>query len=83
MFMNEVEVGQRYEVALTTLSGFYRYRMGDVIEVVGHHEKCPLVTVKYRLVNHYSSDCFYQNAAIGDLRTLGGSRLTTNLSSLV
>ncbi|XP_033624242.1 probable indole-3-acetic acid-amido synthetase GH3.9 isoform X1 [Asterias rubens] len=48
LFMNEVEVGQRYEVALTTLSGFYRYRMGDVIEVVGHHEKCPLVTVKYR-----------------------------------
>ena len=31
--MNEVEVGQRYEVALTTTSGFYRYRMGDVIEV--------------------------------------------------
>ena len=48
--IDEVEVGQRYEIVLTTQSGFYRYRVGDVVEVVDLHHNCPLIRVMYRYV---------------------------------
>ncbi|XP_038058031.1 GH3 domain-containing protein-like [Patiria miniata] len=48
LFIDEVEVGKRYELVITSLSGFYRYRMGDVVEVVGFHDNCPVIQVKYR-----------------------------------
>ncbi|XP_038058033.1 indole-3-acetic acid-amido synthetase GH3.4-like [Patiria miniata] len=48
LMIDEIEVGKRYEIVLTTASGFYRYRMGDVVEVVGFHENCPVIQVKYR-----------------------------------
>ena len=32
-----------YEVILTTGGGLYRYRLGDVVRVVGHLETCPLL----------------------------------------
>ncbi|XP_033624241.1 probable indole-3-acetic acid-amido synthetase GH3.9 [Asterias rubens] len=48
LLMDEVEVGKRYEIAMTTASGFYRYRMGDVVEVVDFIESCPVFTVSYR-----------------------------------
>ncbi|XP_071496606.1 GH3 domain-containing protein-like [Diadema antillarum] len=48
-FMDEVEVGQCYETALThEWSGFYRYRMGDIFRVVGFHENCPILQFQYR-----------------------------------
>ena len=31
----EVEVGQRYEILVTTRGGLCRYRLGDVVRVVG------------------------------------------------
>ncbi|KAJ3197183.1 hypothetical protein HK101_005462 [Irineochytrium annulatum] len=31
----EVEAGRRYEIVLTTRDGFWRYRLGDVIEIAG------------------------------------------------
>ena len=48
LLIDEVEKGKKYELVLTLKSGFYRYRFGDVIEVVGHHENCPVVEVCYR-----------------------------------
>ncbi len=50
LLMDEVEVGKRYEIAITTISGFYRYRLGDVVEVVDFIECCPVVTVMYRYI---------------------------------
>ncbi len=44
----EVEVGQLYRVLMTNYSGFYRYDIGDVIEVVGFQEKAPLIVFRYR-----------------------------------
>src|SRR5262249_13416083 len=35
--------GHRYEVVVTTGGGLYRYRLGDVVEVVGHADRCPLL----------------------------------------
>lgn len=41
--LHEAELGQRYLPLLTTAGGLFRYRLGDVIEVVGHFHATPLV----------------------------------------
>lgn len=38
-----VEVGKMYEVVVTTYRGFYRYRLGDVVKVVGFYNSSPQV----------------------------------------
>lgn len=48
LLMDEVKVGERYEVVVTNRSGLYRYRLGDVIRVVGMHGKAPVVKFCYR-----------------------------------
>ena len=40
---HDIEIGRRYSVILTTSGGLYRYRIGDVVEVVGHIGQCPLL----------------------------------------
>ncbi|XWS54244.1 hypothetical protein CRYUN_Cryun10bG0073900 [Craigia yunnanensis] len=37
----QVKVGQEYEIVLTTFTGLYRYRLGDVVEVAGFHNGTP------------------------------------------
>ncbi|GLT29759.1 hypothetical protein SLA2020_046040 [Shorea laevis] len=37
----QVKVGQEYEIVLTTFTGLYRYRLGDVVEVTGFHRGTP------------------------------------------
>uniref|UniRef100_A0A2P2JF02 Indole-3-acetic acid-amido synthetase GH3.5 n=1 Tax=Rhizophora mucronata TaxID=61149 RepID=A0A2P2JF02_RHIMU len=39
--LSKVKVGQEYEVILTTFTGLYRYRLGDVVEVAGFHRGTP------------------------------------------
>ncbi len=46
--LDELEVGKEYEIILTTLSGFYRYRIGDVVRVVGYQGQSPKVCFVYR-----------------------------------
>ena len=46
--LEELEVGKDYEIILTTLSGFYRYRLKDVIRVVGWHHRSPKIKFVYR-----------------------------------
>ncbi len=48
VLMSEVRIGGRYELVITNRSGLYRYRMGDIIEVVGMHSKAPVVKFCYR-----------------------------------
>ncbi|XP_010914349.1 probable indole-3-acetic acid-amido synthetase GH3.6 [Elaeis guineensis] len=38
-----VEVGKMYEVVATTYRGLYRYRLGDVVKVVGFYNSSPQV----------------------------------------
>lgn len=40
---HQLESGRTYEVVMTTGGGLYRYRLGDVVEVVGHLQECPLL----------------------------------------
>ncbi|KAF8694375.1 hypothetical protein HU200_038299 [Digitaria exilis] len=39
--LTEVNIGKIYEVVLTTFGGLYRYRLGDVVKVVGFHNSTP------------------------------------------
>ncbi len=47
--IKDVEVGKEYELILTNMSGFYRYRIEDVIKVTGFYHESPKVTFCYRL----------------------------------
>lgn len=48
LLMDQLEIGKEYELIVTSLSGFYRYRLGDVIRVTGYHNECPLIVFSYR-----------------------------------
>ncbi|MDE6730845.1 MAG: GH3 auxin-responsive promoter family protein, partial [Oscillospiraceae bacterium] len=48
LLLNEIETGKKYEMIFTNHSGLYRYRLGDVIEVVGQFKKAPVVKYCYR-----------------------------------
>ncbi|KAK2651039.1 hypothetical protein Ddye_018528 [Dipteronia dyeriana] len=39
--LSQVKLGQEYEIVLTTFTGLYRYRLGDVVEVAGFHKGTP------------------------------------------
>ncbi|KAL4354615.1 hypothetical protein GQ457_06G031550 [Hibiscus cannabinus] len=39
--LTEVKVGEEYEVIITNVAGLYRYRLGDVVKVMGFHNMTP------------------------------------------
>ncbi|XP_072967643.1 probable indole-3-acetic acid-amido synthetase GH3.6 [Typha angustifolia] len=41
--ISSVEVGNLYEVVVTTYRGLYRYRLGDVVKVVGFYNSSPRI----------------------------------------
>lgn len=47
--LDKLEVGKIYEMIITNLSGFFRYRMSDAVKVTGMREKTPLVQFMYRV----------------------------------
>lgn len=40
---HQLHIGRRYGVIVTTNGGLYRYRLNDIIEVLGHEGECPLI----------------------------------------
>lgn len=46
--INELKIGESYEVVLTNYAGLYRYKLGDVIKVTGYFNSCPEVIFLYR-----------------------------------
>ena len=46
--IDQLEVGKEYELILTNLSGFYRYRIKDVVKVLGYEGESPKITFSYR-----------------------------------
>ncbi len=48
LLATEVKPGELYRTLVTNYSGFYRYDIGDVVEVVGFYEQAPLVVFRYR-----------------------------------
>ena len=47
--IDELEVGEDYEIIVTNISGFYRYRIKDVIRVTGFYNESPLIQFAYRM----------------------------------
>jgi hypothetical protein len=43
LMYHELEVGKRYYIIITNTSGLYRYDINDMLEVVGFHNKAPLL----------------------------------------
>ncbi|KAK8588055.1 hypothetical protein V6N13_087005 [Hibiscus sabdariffa] len=39
--LTEVKVGEEYEVIVTSFTGLYRYKLGDVVRVMGFHNSTP------------------------------------------
>ncbi len=46
--IDQLEEGEDYEIIVTNLSGFYRYRIKDVIRVTGFYNEAPMVQFVYR-----------------------------------
>ena len=46
--MDQIEEGKNYELVITNLSGFYRYKMKDVVRVVGKYHNTPTIEFMYR-----------------------------------
>ncbi len=46
--LEELKVGESYEVVITNYSGFYRYRLGDIIKVVNYYHESPVIEFLYR-----------------------------------
>lgn len=44
----EVKTGRRYRILVTSYSGFYRYDIGDVVEVLGFYESTPIIVFRHR-----------------------------------
>jgi hypothetical protein len=45
---NEVEEGQIYELVMTATTGFYRYRLGDLVKVIEQTNEGPLIDLYSR-----------------------------------
>ncbi len=77
--IDEVDAGQLYEILLTTYSGFWRYRLGDVVKVLGWHERAPVIDFverKGQLLNIASEKVTEANVAESferACRTTGGT----------
>ncbi|MDO4478676.1 MAG: GH3 auxin-responsive promoter family protein [Lachnospiraceae bacterium] len=46
--IDQLEAGKDYEIVVTNLSGFYRYRIKDVVRVTGFYNETPMITFVYR-----------------------------------
>lgn len=47
--IDKLEIGKTYELVITNLCGFYRYRMSDAVMVTGFYNKTPRVRFMYRV----------------------------------
>ncbi|KAL9245404.1 hypothetical protein vseg_019064 [Gypsophila vaccaria] len=47
--ITEVKLGEKYEVVVTNAAGLYRYRLGDVVKVIGFHNATPKLKFIRRL----------------------------------
>jgi hypothetical protein len=48
LLATEVKTGELYRILMTNYSGFYRYDIGDVVEVLGFYEQAPLIVFRHR-----------------------------------
>ena len=44
----QVDVGKRYRIVVTNYNGFYRYDVGDVVEIEGFYQQTPIFIFRHR-----------------------------------
>ena len=49
--IDELEEGKLYQLVVTNLNGFYRYRLNDAVKVTGFYNKTPTVEFMFRVNN--------------------------------
>lgn len=75
--MDKLKIGQTYELVITNLAGFYRYRMSDAVQVTDFYEKTPLVRFMFHvnrvisMVNEKITEHALQNVVEGTAKKLG------------
>lgn len=75
--LDGLEEGKEYEVIITNLSGFYRYRMRDAIRVTGKYKNTPVMQFLYRIdqtvsiMGEKTTEVALRNAANQTARELG------------
>jgi len=45
---DQVKIGELYELVVTNCSGFYRYRLGDIVKVVDFYHEAPAIDFQFR-----------------------------------
>ncbi|MEO0685129.1 MAG: GH3 auxin-responsive promoter family protein, partial [Cyanobacteria bacterium J06649_11] len=55
LLAHELKVGQFYRILMSNYNGFYRYDIGDVVEVIGWYEQTPIIVFRHRLGGLLSS----------------------------
>jgi len=46
--LTSLDVGESYEVVVTTVAGLYRYRLGDIVKCVSYYNQSPIIEFLYR-----------------------------------
>ena len=44
----ELEAGELYELVVTNFAGLYRYRMGDIVRIIGYRGQSPVLQFEFR-----------------------------------
>jgi hypothetical protein len=52
--LDQLVIGQRVEIVLTNFAGLYRYRLGDIVEIVGFHHRSPILQFRHRRSDHFA-----------------------------
>lgn len=80
--IDELEVGNKYEIIITTKAGLYRYRIGDIVEVVGYMNDCPYIVFSNRkgqlinIIGEKSTEEHMQ-AVVNDLQEKANVNITS------
>lgn len=81
LMMSEIKTGSKYELIFTNRSGLYRYRLGDVVEVVGWFDEAPVVKYSYRInqainIAGEKTNCEQLSMAVKHFSEITGSDVT-------
>jgi GH3 auxin-responsive promoter len=74
---DQLRVGARYRLVITTSGGLYRYDMEDIVRVTGFHERTPIIAFVSRanrqvsVANERLTDCDVTEAMAAATRRLG------------
>lgn len=76
--LDQLIPGKEYEIAVTNFSGLYRYRLGDVVKVVGYFQQSPVIEFMFRkgqllnIAGEKTSESAAQEALLSCVKEFGG-----------